>query len=96
MCRNIRTLHNFEPAATPEEIEAAALQYVRKISGSTKPSKANTEAFERAVEEVADATTTLLASLVTKAPPKNREAEAAKLRARSDKRFARIAAEYGA
>ena len=95
MCRNIRTLHNFDPPATKEEAHEAALQYVRKISGSTKPSKANAEVFDRAVEEIAAATTTLLQGLVTKAPPKNREAEAAKLRARSEKRFARIAAEYG-
>jgi hypothetical protein len=88
MCRNIRTLHNFEPAATSEEVQDAALQYVRKISGSTKPSKANTEAFERAVTEVADATQRLLDSLVTTAPPKDREVEAAKRRARSAERFA--------
>jgi len=88
MCRNIRTLHNFEPAATPEEVEAAALQYVRKISGSNKPSKANTEAFERAVDEVAASSAALLDALVTKAPPKNREVEAAKRRARSAERFA--------
>lgn len=94
MCRNIRTLHNFDPPATAEEAREAALQYVRKISGSTKPSKANAEVFDQAVEEVAAATMTLLDGLVTKAPPKNREAEAAKLRARSEKRFERIAAEY--
>jgi hypothetical protein len=88
MCRNIRTLHNFEPPATAEEAHDAALQYVRKISGSTKPSKANTEVFDRAVDEVAAATMTLLDGLVTKAPAKNREVEAAKLRARSAKRFA--------
>ena len=88
MCRNIRTLHNFDPPATEEEARDAALQYVRKISGSTKPSKANAEAFERAVDEVADATNRLLDSLVTNAPPKNREEEAAKLRERSAKRFA--------
>ena len=91
MCRNIRTLHNFDPPATREEARDAALQYVRKISGSTKPSKANTEAFERAVDEVAEATMTLLDSLVTNAPPKNREVEAEKLRARSAKRFATAA-----
>ena len=91
MCRNISTLHNFDPPATREEARDAALQYVRKISGSTKPSKANAEAFDRAVDEVAEATVTLLDSLVTKAPPKNREAEAAKLRARSAKRFATAA-----
>ena len=88
MCRNIRTLHNFDPPATKEEAHDAALQYVRKISGSTKPSKANAEAFDRAVDEVTAATTRLLDSLVTNAPPKNREAEAAKLRERSAKRFA--------
>jgi len=88
MCRNIRTLHNFEPPATDEEVQDAALQYVRKISGSTKPSQANTEAFERAVDEVADATARLLDSLVTNAPPKDREVEAAKRRARAQARYA--------
>jgi hypothetical protein len=88
MCRNIRTLHNFEPAATSEEVRDAALQYVRKISGSTKPSKANEEAFNRAVAEVTAATERLLASLVTTAPPKNRDVEAAKRRARAEARFA--------
>ena len=88
MCRNIRTLHNFEPAATSEEVRDAALQYVRKISGSTKPSKANEEAFDRAVAEVTAATERLLDSLVTTAPPKNREVEAAKRRARAEARFA--------
>ena len=88
MCRNIRTLHNFAPPATDDEVREAALQYVRKLSGSTKPSKANEEAFERAVEEVAAATSKLLASLVTTAPPKDRETEAAKRRARSAARFA--------
>ncbi len=88
MCRNIRTLHNFEPPATEEEVQDAALQYVRKISGSTKPSQANTEAFERAVDEVADATARLLDSLVTNAPPKDREVEAAKRRARAQARYA--------
>jgi hypothetical protein len=87
MCRNIRTLHNFEPAATPEEIEAAALQYVRKISGTNKPSKANEAAFERAVREVTAASQRLLDSLVTSAPPKDREVEAAKARARAAVRF---------
>ena len=87
MCRNIRTLHNFEPPATAEEIHASALQYVRKISGSTKPSHANEEAFDRAVEEVAAITTRLLDELVTTAPPKNREAEAAKARARAAERY---------
>jgi hypothetical protein len=88
MCRNIRTLHNFEPPATDEEIRAAALQYVRKVSGSTKPSNANAEAFDRAVDEVAAATTKLLTDLVTVAPPKDREVEAAKRRERGAKRFA--------
>jgi hypothetical protein len=88
MCRNIRTLHNFEPAATEEEIQASALQYVRKISGSTKPSKANQEAFDEAVEAVAEVTANLLDRLVTMAPPKNREIEAAKAKARSEARFA--------
>jgi hypothetical protein len=88
MCRNIRQLHNFEPPATREEIHASALQYVRKISGSTKPSQANQAAFDRAVEEVAAATQRLLASLVTTAPPKNREEEAAKARARAAQRYA--------
>ena len=88
MCRNIHTLHNFDPPATEEEIQAAALQYVRKISGSTKPSQANTEAFEEAVGEVAEATARLLERLVTTAPPKNREAEAEKRRARGAARFA--------
>jgi hypothetical protein len=88
MCRNIRTLHNFEPAATEEEIQASALQYVRKVSGSTEPSKANAEAFEEAVDAVAAATRDLLDRLVTPAPPKNREVEAAKARARSEARFA--------
>jgi hypothetical protein len=88
MCRNIRTLHNFEPPATREEAHDAALQYVRKISGSTKPSKANEEACDRAVEAVTAATLRLLDELVTTAPPKDREAEAAKRRARSQRRFA--------
>ena len=88
MCRNIRQLHNFDPPATAEEAHDAALQYVRKISGSTKPSKANTEAFDRAVEEITAATQRLLDELVTTAPPKNREEEAAKRRARSAARFA--------
>ncbi len=88
MCRNIRTLHNFEPPANKDEIRAAALQYVRKVSGSTKPSQANVEAFDRAVDEVAHATEHLLAALVTAAPPKNREAEAAKRKARAAERYA--------
>jgi hypothetical protein len=87
MCRNIRTLHNFDPPATAEEIHASALQYVRKVSGSTKPSHANEAAFNRAVEDVTAITTRLLAELVTNAPPKNREAEAAKARARAAERY---------
>jgi hypothetical protein len=87
MCRNIRTLHNFEPPATTEEIQASALQYVRKVSGSTKPSHANEEAFNRAVEDIAAITTRLLSELVTSAPPKNRDAEAAKARARAAERY---------
>jgi hypothetical protein len=92
MCRNIRTLHNFEPPATHEEVHASALQYVRKISGSTKPSKANEAAFERAVEEVAAATERLLAALVTAAPRRNREVEAERARERAAKRYGRAAA----
>jgi hypothetical protein len=88
MCRNIRTLHNFDPPANEEEIHASALQYVRKLSGSTKPSQANAEAFEQAVAAVADATRELLDRLVTNAPPKDREVEAAKAKARSEQRFA--------
>jgi hypothetical protein len=88
MCRNIRTLHNFEPPATEDEVRAAALQYVRKISGFTKPSQANAAAFERAVGAVAAVSTELLDALVTNAPPKDRDAEAAKARARSAQRFA--------
>ncbi|MFI4990551.1 MAG: DUF2277 domain-containing protein [Solirubrobacterales bacterium] len=88
MCRNIRTLHNFEPPADEREVHDAAVQYVRKISGSTKPSQANAEVFERAVEEVAAATQRLLDGLVSSAPPKDREVEAAKRRARSQERFA--------
>jgi hypothetical protein len=88
MCRNIRTLYNFEPSATDEEVRSAALQYDRKISGFTKPSQANAEAFERAVEEITAASTSLLSQLVTTAPPKDREVEAAKRRARSAQRFA--------
>ncbi|MGC0141898.1 DUF2277 domain-containing protein [Pseudactinotalea sp. Z1732] len=87
MCRNIRPLHNFEPHATDDEVRAAALQYVRKVAGMTKPSQANAEVFERAVDEIAHVTEHLLADLVTSAPPKNREVEAAKARARSAKRF---------
>jgi hypothetical protein len=88
MCRNIRTLHNFDPPATRDEAHDAALQYVRKISGSTKPSKANEQAFDRAVEAVTAATLRLLDDLVTTAPPKDREVEAAKARARSADRYA--------
>ncbi len=88
MCRNIHTLHNFEPAANADEVNAAALQYVRKISGSTKPSKANQEAFDRAVHEIAHITQHLLEDLVATTPPKDREVEAAKARERSAKRFA--------
>jgi hypothetical protein len=88
MCRNIRTLYNFEPPAHDDEIHAAALQYVRKISGFNKPSAANAAAFNRAVEEVAHASRHLLEHLTTTAPPKNREAEAAKARARAERRFA--------
>jgi hypothetical protein len=88
MCRSIHTLYNFEPAATQEEVHAAALQYVRKISGFTKPSQANEAAFERAVEAVAAASERLLGDLVTTAPPKNREAEAAKKRLRWEQRAA--------
>ncbi|HEY1597940.1 MAG TPA: DUF2277 domain-containing protein [Thermoleophilaceae bacterium] len=88
MCRNIRTLYNFEPATTDDEIRAAALQYVRKVSGFTKPSQANEEAFNQAVDRVAHITEHLLDDLVTNAPPKDREAEAAKRRARSAQRYA--------
>jgi hypothetical protein len=88
MCRNIRTLHNFEPAATDEEIHGAALQYVRKISGFTKPSQANAAAFEHAVEEIAGVSARLLEELVSSAQPRDREVEAAKRRARSAARFA--------
>jgi hypothetical protein len=88
MCRNIRTLHNFEPPATHDEVHDAALQYVRKISGSTRPSQANAQAFEEAVEAVTAATHRLLEQLVTNAPPRDREVEAAKARARSAARFA--------
>jgi hypothetical protein len=91
MCRNIKTLHNFEPPATKDEVHAAALQYVRKVSGSTKPSKANEAAFERAVDEIAHVTRHLLAELVTAAPPRDREVEAARARARAEKRFGRAA-----
>jgi hypothetical protein len=89
MCRNIRPLHNFEPPATSDEVTAAALQYVRKVSGTVRPSQANQEAFDRAVAEVAHATRHLLDALVTTAPPKDREVEAAKARARAQARYAR-------
>jgi hypothetical protein len=88
MCRNIRTLHNFEPPATEDEIRASSLQYVRKVSGFTKPSHANAEVFERAVDDVAAVTRRLLDELVTNAPPKDREVEAAKAKARSAARYA--------
>ena len=89
MCRNIHQLHNFEPPATPDEVHAAALQYVRKVAGATRPSQANQAAFDRAVAAVAAAATAeLLAELVTTAPPKNREEEAIKARARAEKRYA--------
>lgn len=88
MCRNIKTLHNFEPPATDEEIRASAVQYVRKISGFTKPSHANAAAFERAVDAVTEVSRTLLGELVTNAPPRDRETEAAKARARFEKRQA--------
>lgn len=88
MCRNIRTLHNFEPPATTEEVEAAALQYVRKVTGSTRPSQVNQAAFDRAVREVTEATRRLLGELTTSAPPKNREVEAAKARERAAARYA--------
>jgi hypothetical protein len=91
MCRNIKTLHNFEPPATGEEIRAAAEQYVRKVSGSSKPSKANEAAFLRAIDEVAATTTRLLDSLVTTATPRDRETVAAQARARAEKRFGRAA-----
>jgi len=88
MCRNIRSLYNFDPPATDEEVRSAALQYVRKISGFTKPSKANEKAFDQAVNAVAEVSARLLGQLVTSAPPKDREVEAAKARARAEQRFA--------
>ena len=90
MCRNIHTLFNFEPSATEEEVRDASLQYVRKISGFTKPSQANEEAFARAVDEITDATRRLVDSLVTTAPPKDREVEAERRRARAAERFATV------
>ena len=92
MCRNIRVLHNFEPPATDEEVRAAALQYVRKVSGQTKPSKANEAAFARAVDEVAAVTARLLGELVTHASPRDREREAERARARAEARFGAAAA----
>lgn len=91
MCRNIKTLHNFEPPATSDEVYAAALQYVRKVSGSTKPSKANEAVFMRAVDEIAHITAHLLEDLVTAAPARDRDVEAARARARAEKRFGRAA-----
>jgi hypothetical protein len=95
MCRNIRPLYNFEPATTHDEVHNAATQFVRKVSGMSKPSKANEEAFNRAIDEVTHSIEHLLGSLVTTAAPRNREVEAAKGRARSDARFERIARTYG-
>ncbi len=95
MCRNIKTLHNFAPPASDEEVRASALQYVRKLSGSTKPSKANEAVFERAVEEITASTRRLLAELVTSAAPRSREDEAAKAKARGAKREAQLRARYG-
>ncbi len=95
MCRNIRTLFNFDPPATDEEVRASALQYVRKLSGFTSPSRANQETFERAVEEVASATRTLLDALVTSAPARDREVEAQKARARAARRYGSSAARAG-
>ncbi len=94
MCRNIRTLHNFEPPATDEEIRAAALQYVRKISGYQKPSQANEAAFARAVDAIAHASSHLLAELVTTAPPRDREVERARARERGERRFGRTGAAH--
>jgi hypothetical protein len=91
VCRNIKTLHNFDPPATKEEVYSAALQYVRKVSGSTKPSKANEAVFMRAVDDIAHITTHLLEDLVTVAPPRDREVERARARARAEKRFGRAA-----
>jgi hypothetical protein len=91
MCRNIRTLHNFDPPATEDEVHAAALQYVRKISGASRPSQVNAAAFERAVAAVTEISRQLLAELVTAAPPRNRETEAERARARSAERFPRTA-----
>ena len=90
MCRNIRVLHNFEPPATHDEVEAAAIQYVRKVSGATRPSTANQQAFDEAVRAVTEATVTLLDALVTKAPPRDREVEAAKAKERAAERYGRV------
>ena len=95
MCRNIRQLYNFEPATTHDEVQNAAIQFVRKVSGMSKPSKANEEAFNRAIHEITHSVEHLLSSLVTSAEPRNREVEAAKGRARSDARFEKIARTYG-
>ena len=95
MCRNIKTLHNFQPPATETEVRASAIQFVRKLSGFTKPSKANEAAFNRAVEKVTDAAQELLASLTTNSPPRDREVEAAKARARTAERFSAPAATAG-
>ena len=95
MCRNIKTLHNFQPPATQTEVRASAIQFVRKLSGFTKPSKANEAAFNRAVEKVTDAAQELLASLTTNSPPRDREVEAAKARARAAERFSAPAASAG-
>lgn len=95
MCRNIRPLYNFEPATTHEEVRNAAVQFVRKVSGMTKPSKANEEAFERAIHEITHSVEHLLGSLTTNASPRNRDIEAAKGRARADARYARIAQTFG-
>ena len=92
MCRNIKTLFNFEPPATESEVRASAIQFIRKLSGTSKPSKTNQPAFDRAVEEIVKTTTTLLSSLVTTAAPKDREVEAEKARARSQRRFERSTA----
>jgi hypothetical protein len=94
MCRNIKTLHNFKPPATDEEVRASALQFVRKLSGFTKPSKANEAIFEQAVEQVTQAAHELLGALVTNAPPRDRQVEAAKARARNAERFRPAAAEH--
>ena len=95
MCRNIKTLHNFQPPATETEVRASAIQFVRKLSGFTKPSKANEAAFDRAVEKVTEAAQELLASLITNSPPRDREVEAAKARARAAERFPAPAASAG-